>query len=1030
MSAVGNEGTLAVVEGPVYEDAKCEDIPVHHDAEEGKPYSGADDPAAANQGPDISTNASLAMQMALTVHTKAQQCNDIAHSTKKLDSVVAQVRNWVKRGDGEIYVEVLDSLESLMSDKADFVLNLTDTARLLRDYELQASMLMKRIQDLYDGSNMDKWNAKNFERELSIMDEMYANLPKHEEALKSLTLQKQNIPKLSSVVWKLDRHLRTSDNNEQIAEALQRWEADQQTLKSVLQKQGNAEAEINISKARVSNLDSLLQEQERCVKTLTIEKEQMEKRLAKLKEAKDINFEDQMAEMKKLSEDTEKRRRELLKQKESALLQQDKKFEQLSSKLNGFLRQLEDKLMVAKTDDEVNHIIFLLDTSASMSCRSRWTNTVAAVESFLSVRVQQGSHDKVSIICFNHQASVLCTNMDIGFDFIDELRKKASPGGGTAYAPAWAKVQQCAENGPPGSRLFVVQVTDGESGDINAAASHAKALYHLQAKNKRTMLTLFVNIDCTVDEHVLEPLVKAANGGRVAYDVRGRPVQLFSGIHSAEMVSQFKLLATLPLSEADELKSKISHVREMERQERERLRQSLDGINEMFDVKLKNAETMSRALAQVVKDDVANVARNDIVEAERERAEAELNSVKMMLDNAQQRVLTTKAERSIESARVEALEKAKGKSEESSEDVTNHLADLGKQHAAELKGLVDFRKEHLDNHGTVDGTFVYKQVEQLQQVLVLHNQYRMLLQHAAGAISSLQRFTKHFTASIREPLADVKDSLASKAEFTFQLLFEDRALLFYAKKGEQLSSTNNLCTYLKHESLAMGLKQDEVDDVVDNIIRSNIQAEDLCSACGAPEDQVEVAKRTVLAKLEQHILETSGISGKKISDKKLKELREQLKNKQKEVISLQAKKLKTTDEDELDKLEDEIDKAEDERDDLHETIQDAEQFTKDTQDAMAGARYSVKLVERAFAQCLMTYVRQCEKERLRQIQFIFGDLYRSAVLPIRNFRKFTEGQQESLNDMAGPSSSGYPHGSSSGNPAMASLSAGDGDSSS
>jgi len=575
---------------------------------------------------------------------------------------------------------------------------------------------------------------------------------------------------------------------------------------------------------------------------------------------------------------------------------------------------------------------------------------------------------------------------------MDVLRSKVAPKGGTNYLPAWEKVQQCANHGRPNARLLVVMVTDGAAPDINAAASCAKKLYDHQASSKNSMVTLVVNIDNEVPEKVLDPLVKAGNGGKVALDVRGSPAALYYGIQTVDMVAQFKLLATMPLSEADEIKSRVAHFKQVEFDDRERLRQSMEQDDLKFEKQLKSIDALSRALAKSSEEDAVDEAQDTILQLERQRIQDEIKETKKCNDDAKARLRQFQEDKSREEEKLKALHRVMEAGEENFEILQQSLTDLQKTSVDELKAVAEDARAQLQHMGTVDAKYIIERVLMLNDLHTKHDQYRLLLQHTYGTVSSLQRFTKRLTAAVREPLKDVEGSVVSKANFVFKLILEDRGIV---GDVSQPSASSNLKLYLTHEAKAMCMQENRIDEVVETVLSSNIEAEEICSICGASTEDVDDLKQQVLAKLKQHVLDAAGISGKSTSSRKMKEMREELKSKKKELAIMKARMTKALHEDVVES-EDKIEEMEKTCEDLEEKIDEAKKVDEEMAEALAEARGAQKLVERAFLQCSLTYSRQCEAEKIRELKFIFRDLYKSVVMTINDFCVFVEKQEKGL----------------------------------
>lgn len=364
-----------------------------------------------------------------------------------------------------------------------------------------------------------------------------------------------------------------------------------------------------------------------------------------------------------------------------------------------------------------------------------------------------------------------------------------------------------------------------------------------------------------------------------------------------------------------------------------------------------------------------------------------------MRDNAMERLSKFDEALSKEEVKKAKLDQCIANTKENFDAVADSLKDHQTLNVQELRGVVEGSRHQLEQFGTLDVAAVVDKIRQLELMIGKHAQYRILLQHTSGMIGSVQRFTRQFTDSLRKPLEDVTH--ASKANFVFKLLLEDRAI--YPEPNQEVASGANLRLYLIREAKAMRVSEEDLEDVVDLVLAANIEAEDLCAACGTPEEDVASINKGTMDKLDAYILQSAGIRSKSITAKKLKDMHESQKTKQKELKRLQTQLSKTFDEGEVEELEAKQEAAEDECENLGQQIAEFEGSIKEKEEAMADKRASRLLVERALGQCLRTYTRHLEKRRGDEIDNLFGGFYTSVVENIKNFIEFAK-QQEANHD--------------------------------
>merc|ERR1719410_2563941 len=111
-------------------------------------------------------------------------------------------------------------------------------------------------------------------------------------------------------------------------------------------------------------------------------------------------------------------------------------------------------------------------------------------------------------------------------------------------------------------------------------------------------------------------------------------------------------------------------------------------------------------------------------------------------------------------------------------------------------------------------------------------------------------------------------------------------------------------------------------------------------------------------------------------------MKEEFKQSKSKLQALKSKRGKRLGEDELEELDSEMEKQQDIHAELEERIKEAEDLEKEKAAALAKAKPSRKLIERAISQCSRTYRRQCEKQRMHELYCIFGAINQTVLTNI------------------------------------------------
>ena len=134
-------------------------------------------------------------------------------------------------------------------------------------------------------------------------------------------------------------------------------------------------------------------------------------------------------------------------------------------------------------------------------------------------------------------------------NFIDTLKAEGTKGG-TCFKNAWQEIGECIKSDAASSRIFVVFLTDCESGDIDSAASKAEEIFKASAQQTRAMTSFFVHIADSLDsagrrQADMMPLVKAANGGCADLKFADEMIPLLKVVKADDLVATFRKIGGL-----------------------------------------------------------------------------------------------------------------------------------------------------------------------------------------------------------------------------------------------------------------------------------------------------------------------------------------------------------------------------------------------------------------------------------------------------------------------------------------------------
>lgn len=199
----------------------------------------------------------------------------------------------------------------------------------------------------------------------------------------------------------------------------------------------------------------------------------------------------------------------------------------------------------------------------------RWSSTIEAVAQFRQNRISRGCQDRVSVITFNHEASIASSGQLLTADFMAAL-DKISPHGGTAFQPAWSAIEQCVQRSPPGAKQTVVFMTDGEAADAAQAAAVASRIYAAEQQNKTGMNTFVVNVQ-NLNSITLPQIVKAGNGGQDSIQVGNARSNLLMNVADNDIVEGFQSIANLIHMDQTRVSAQLKLIEQQDADERIRM---------------------------------------------------------------------------------------------------------------------------------------------------------------------------------------------------------------------------------------------------------------------------------------------------------------------------------------------------------------------------------------------------------------------------------------------------------------------------
>eukprot|EP00913_Durusdinium_trenchii_P029270 g27437.t1 len=368
----------------------------------------------------------------------------------------------------------------------------------------------------------------------------------------------------------------------------------------------------------------------------------------------------------------------------------------------------------------INHIIIALDNSGSMAGQ-RWKSACKAVEAFQNACVSRGSIDKVSIIPFNSDAKCLVRAAPVANKMADKLRREGC-GGGTCFVSAWDQIAECIESEPKFAAIFVVFLTDGFSQDIPEATVKAEALFEAAGRQGRQMSAFFVHInepgfEPWPVEHVettLQPLVKAANGGRVQVDYLDQHISLLQVVQSQDLVPAFERLTSLVNLEKCILEARMAMLRDMQKEYTTKCSEHYQQLKQHYEQEVKMLSDVASKVEKSGKHDKNYLC--GLYQSLESTVQKEITQLQTSLN---------KAEDSEDALRKKFVEcESKYNSclqyfEKSQQDYETKSAELQKQcqtHLAQLERIHEKQKKLVDRFGSSNTHVLQLQLESLQKM--------------------------------------------------------------------------------------------------------------------------------------------------------------------------------------------------------------------------------------------------------------------------------------------------------------------------
>eukprot|EP00439_Symbiodinium_sp_Y106_P040335 s7170_g4.t4 len=987
-------------------------LPSVDDGTQGVPPAAAEGKDTSSEFFDVQEQRDRGVAMNVTaegIQSLAQRCNDLPTASKEAYQLAQQVRDATK-----------NMINCCVDEKSkvchDGLLEMID-ARERRHFELvlaiakgghQCGNLLQAVTDLHQridkifdiegsgnaGSNVS-FNSKFVQQELKRLDVVITDLANTEQTLCTLSSAGHR-DELMRAIQAVSRQLCTSDIMANLAETLKtKSRIDEQQNQEHL-KRGEkqalvwvAEAEKNWHKTR---LDHAVEHCERTKSNLDAKR----KELQELQTRESVSREELLRSHKERKRQLEKQVKELQErtEKEQAKLQepidlcQDKTLELQSRLLN-------------LDAHNINHIIVVVDKSASMF-GNRWRSLLRAVDAFQKACVGKGSQDKVTVITFDFEASSLVKAAPITSDIVGALRGVA-PSSGTAFAPAWEKVQEHAAGEPSFARIFVVFLSDGltSTEDVSTASSIAAKLNADATTAKRSMCAFFVHVDDAPSRQIEEqllPIVRAANGGQKCKALGESTVDLLTPVTTGDLTSHFAQLASYVNMEKCVLESRLAMVKAQEKELRSRSTQETKALTQVYKDQMQALNKANKIAEKSMKNDHATPQKlfADMVEELQE----EVAGLAAALDNAEGAVLQLELVYKKSQAIHAAAEASFSQGEEAFKQTCESLSKMSLNQAKELDKLSNQHSQFLEQFGTTDATLLFRQLQGLEQLTRQLQNSSVIEQDLCCMVHSMVTFTNSLKDQIIDPLPGGTEKI-TKAKVVLKKLLKQRRLEYKDLPEEDMQSL------LKYEAAVQRM---EPEEVCEPILSAGITAERICEAVDEMDNEkVMELKKELVALVHQKAYETADCDTQDIEEQQRIKKKE-LKSKKAELVKQEAelkqvqkapsKSNVSTSDEENDSNWEVVDNVQEQVNDLKDEIKEIEHGIKDLEAEKNGFKKAQQATQKRLAVeiCCTTFREQVAEEEKATLRSTFESFRTNISQPMGTFVSMTEQAKSMFTD--------------------------------
>ncbi|CAK9074794.1 unnamed protein product [Durusdinium trenchii] len=885
--------------------------------------------------------------------------------------------------------QLLDILDCGERRQYDLMMALTKGGHGCRELFQAVWQLRDRIDQIFDlaglsqgaGSNL-KYDSRCIKSELDCLQQVIADFKKLEQRLCSFC-DPAHREAAFKAIQAASNQILSSDILGEIGGVWEEHQKFQEKQKDLETKRGEETAELKLKEAQVDFLSrklSAAKDNTAWIKEMLKQKQEEHEDLKSRKEnsAKDFIFRCHGAK-----EEAKRKKQELADKMEEDQKTSRAPLDDCEEKIRNLQK---DMLNLDRIN--INHIIIALDNSGSMAGQ-RWKSACKAVEAFQNACVSRGSIDKVSIIPFNSDAKCLVRAAPVANKMADKLRREGC-GGGTCFVSAWDQIAECIESEPKFAAIFVVFLTDGFSQDIPEATVKAEALFEAAGRQGRQMSAFFVHInepgfEPWPVEHVettLQPLVKAANGGRVQVDYLDQHISLLQVVQSQDLVPAFERLTSLVNLEKCILEARMAMLRDMQKEYTTKCSEHYQQLKQHYEQEVKMLSDVASKVEKSGKHDKNYLC--GLYQSLESTVQKEITQLQTSLN---------KAEDSEDALRKKFVEcESKYNSclqyfEKSQQDYETKSAELQKQcqtHLAQLERIHEKQKKLVDRFGSSNTHVLQLQLESLQKMK--------------------EQWDDSGEDQIEQPLPRVdRDAL--------KMILQQRDLQY---DGVPQMDMERL---LEHEAKLQCDDDDgEVSKIIQTFRATGISAEQICEAVDAEGEKLKEAKEELVGLLQERAFEEQGcqsegvekqLKGKK---KELQGKKEELAKKEQEMRESKRKKKQarsnvstSASEEEdgwelIDNLENEVQALKEEKQslegELKELESDLKTLKKDQQGICKDLKPCCRVLDFVVDACRTAFFELIAEKEKFALKAIFESFQNTVSGPMKVFAKMTDQARE------------------------------------